>query len=162
MASPLACPSGCWWASPRAERHTDSRAQALPQRTGGHIHKRQPRRGMPFKVAVQFAQFEQVAHRKQPGFGPGRIEHRRRMALGKDKAIVVVVMRVFGQVTHVPEEECGHDVRRRTARSRMPAPRRGGRRDRMNPQLIRDPLQFRYVYIVHESANCIRRGAKGK
>jgi hypothetical protein len=44
----------------------------------------------------------------------------------------------------------------------MPAARRRRRLDRMNPQLIRDSLQFLNINVVHESGNCIQEEIKGK
>jgi hypothetical protein len=44
----------------------------------------------------------------------------------------------------------------------MTAARRRRRRNRMNPQLIGNALQFLDVNVVHESGKCIRRGIKGK
>ncbi len=121
---------------PRAKRHAHAHAQALAQRTRRHVHKRQPRRRMPFKVAVQFAQRVQMLAREKPQFRPGRIKQRRGVALGKDEAVVVGVMRIFRIEPHVPEKQSRHQVRRRAAGSGMPAARRRRGRDGVNSQLV--------------------------
>src|SRR5438874_3513894 len=71
-------------------------------------------------------------------------------------------MRVLRIKTHVPEEQRGDEVGRRTTRSGMSAARRRGCGDGMNPQLIGNALQRFNVYIVHEGANIRRSFAKGK
>ena len=97
---------------PRAQRHAHADAQALAQRAGRHVHERQARRRMAFQVAAELAQLEQVLHREQPRLRPGRIEQRRGVALGKNEPVVVVVMGILRVVTHVPEEQRRHQVRR--------------------------------------------------
>ena len=146
----------------RTQRHAHAHAQALAERTGRHIHERQPGSGMSFKIAPDLAQLEQFLRREKAGLGPGRIQQRRRVTLRENESIVVEIVRVLWLIPHVPEEKRGHNVGRGTARGRVPAAcsRRGG--NRMNPQLIGDALQCLDVNIVHESTNCMRGKAKGK
>ena len=125
---------------PRAQRHADADAQALAQRAGRHIRKRQARGRMAFEVAAELAELEQVLHREQPGLRPGGVQQRRGVAFGEDEAVVVVVVGILRVVAHVPEEQGRHHVGRRTARGGMPAARRRGRGDGMNPQLAGDAL----------------------
>ena len=117
---------------------------------------------MAFEVAAELAQLEQFLRREQPGLGPGRVQQRRGVAFGENEAVVVVVMRVLRVVAHVPEEQRRHQVRRRTARSGMPAARRRGRRNGMNPQLVGDALQALNINVVHEFGNCRPESPKGK
>ena len=105
---------------------------------------------MAFEVAAELAQLEQFLDREQAGLRPGRVQQRRRVALGQDEPVVVVIVRVLGVVAHVPEKEGGHHVRRRTARGRMPAARRRRGRNGMNPQLVGDSLQKFDVCLNHD------------
>ena len=125
----------------RGERHARADAQALAERAGGHVHESQTRSRMPFEIAIKLAEFQKVAGGKQAGFRPRGIQQRRGMAFGKDETIVVVVAGILRVVPHVAEEQRGHHVRRRTARGRVSAARRGGRMDRVNPQLVRNAFQ---------------------
>ena len=81
---------------PGAKRHADADAQALAQRTGGHIDKRQARRGVAFEVASELAQLQQFFNREQPGLSPGRVQQRGRMAFGENETVVVVVLGFLG------------------------------------------------------------------
>ena len=51
---------------PRGQRHADADAEALAERAGGHIHKRQPRGGMAFEVAAELAQLQQFSAGNKP------------------------------------------------------------------------------------------------
>src|SRR5437867_3777212 len=108
---------------------------------------------MAFEVATELAQLQQIFGGKKPGLGPGGIEQRGSVAFGQNEPVVIVEMWMFRIITHVPEEQRGHDVSRRTARGGMPAACGGGCADRMNPQLIGNALQTFNVNIVHECAN---------
>ncbi len=48
----------------RGQRHADSHAQTLAQRTRRHVHERQPRRRMAFQVGADLAQLQQILCRK--------------------------------------------------------------------------------------------------
>ena len=67
---------------------------------------------MAFEVAAELAELEQVLRREKAGFSPGCVEERGCVAFGKDETVVIVVMRIFGVVAHVGEEQRRHDVRR--------------------------------------------------
>src|SRR5947208_432594 len=108
---------------------------------------------MAFEVAAELAELQQIFGRKKPRFGPGGIEQRGGVAFGQNESVVIVEMWILGIITHVPEEQRGDDVSRRTAGGRMAAARGGGCVDRMNPQLIGNALQTFNVNIVHECAN---------
>ena len=108
---------------------------------------------MAFKVATELAQLQQIFGGKKAGLGPGGVEQRGGVALGQNEPIIIVEMWIFGIITHVPEEQRGHNIGRRTAGGGMSAARGGGCVDRMNSQLIGNALQTFNVNIVHEFAN---------
>ena len=105
---------------------------------------------MTFEIGTQLTKFHQVFHGKQTRLGPGRIKQRRSVTLRQYEPIIIMIMRVLRVITHVPKEKRCDDIRGRTARSRMSAPRRRRCVDRMDPQLIGDSLKTFYVNIVHE------------
>src|SRR6266702_3188939 len=88
----------------RAQRHAHAGAQSLSEGASRHVHERQARCGMAFEVAAELAKLEQFLRREKPRLGLGRIEQRRRMTLGKNEPVVVVIMRVLRVKAHVPEE----------------------------------------------------------
>ncbi len=88
----------------RAQRHADAGAQSLSEGACRHVHERQARCRMAFEVAAELAKLEQFLRREKPRLGPGRIEQRRGMTLGKNEPVVVVIMRVLRVKAHVPEE----------------------------------------------------------
>ena len=45
---------------PRGERHAGADAQALAERAGRHVHKRQPRRGMAFEICLLYTSQSQA------------------------------------------------------------------------------------------------------
>ena len=104
---------------------------------------------MAFEVAADFAQLEQVARGKQSGLGPGRVEQRGGVAFGKNEAVVVVVFRILRIVTHVAEKQRGHQVRHGATGGGVAAARSGGRRNRVDSQLVRDSLQQFNVSFNH-------------
>ena len=118
--------------------------------------------GCPSRSLPELAQLQQFFRREQAGFGPGRIEQRRGMALGEDKPVIIMIMRVFRVIAHVPEKQRGHDVRCRAAGGRVSAAGRGGGSDGMNPQLIGDSLQQLDVDVVHEWQTVFSRRGKEK
>ena len=124
---------------PRAESHARPDAQTLPQRTSGHIHERQARRGMAFNIAAQLAQGEQIFRRQETSLRPRGIEQRGRVAFGENEPVVVRVARVFGIVAHVAKKKSRHQIGGRAARAGMTTPGRGRGIDGMNAQLIGDP-----------------------
>ena len=146
----------------RGQRHAGPDAQALAERAGGHVHERQARRRMAFEVAAVFAELQQIVHGKQTGFRPRGVKDRRGVPFGKNETVVVVIVRIFRVVTHVPEKQRRHHVRRRQARSRMAAARGGGGVNRMNAQLVRNALQQFNVSINHGARKLREKPAKAK
>ncbi len=126
---------------PRGQRHAHADAQPLSERSGGHVGKRQARGGMPFEVRGVFAQLQQGLDREQSGLGPRRVEQRGGVSFGEDKAVVVMEMRMLGIIAHVPEEQCGHEIRGGQAGRGMSTAGGGGGGDRVNAQLVGDSLQ---------------------
>jgi hypothetical protein len=62
------------------------------------------------------------------------------MTFGKNEPIIIVKMRTLRVISHMPEEQRGDEIRRRTTRSGMTAARRSCCGYRMNPQLIGNAL----------------------
>ena len=110
----------------RVERGADRRAQALAQRSGRHVHERQPRRRMPFEIRGEQPQVGELLARDEARLGPHRVEQRRRVPLRHHQAIGQGMLRVSGVEAHLGEEQRRHQVRRRHAGRRM-ATARGGR-----------------------------------
>jgi len=123
------------------ERDADRGANALTQRSGRHVDERQARRGVPFEIAVDPPQLQEIVRRHESRLGPGRVEQRRRVALGEHEAIVLVVLRIPRVESHVAEEERRDDIRGRAAARRMAAAGRTRGAHGGNAQSGRDPLQ---------------------
>ena len=145
---------------PRGQRHASADAQALAERTGRHVHERQPRRGMAFEIGGEFAQRQQFARGKEAGLRPRGVEERRGVAFRQNETVVVVVVRILRVVSHVAEKQRGRQVRRRAARSGMAAARRGGGRDGMDAQLVCDALQKFNVSLNHGTRSLSGRREK--
>ena len=127
--------------APGVERDADRGADALPERSGRHVDERKARRRVPFQIAVDPAEPEQIVRRHETRLGPGGVEQRRGMPLREDEAVVVVVPRVPRVEPHVPEEQRRDEVGGRAAARRMPAARRARGAHRGDPQSGRDLLQ---------------------
>ena len=87
------------------------------------------------------------------------------MAFGKNETVVVGVVRILRVEPHVAEKQRRHDVRRRTAGGGMSAARRRGRRNRVDPQLVRDPRQVflnSHIHLLIETLRTAPRKAKLK
>ena len=108
----------------RVEGDADRGTDALPQRPGRHVDERQPRRRVPFQVAVDAPEAMQLVRWHVPRLRPSGVEQRRRVPLGQHEAVAVVVLRPARVEAHVAEEERRDEVRRRAATRRMAAPRR--------------------------------------
>ena len=124
----------------RVQRRPDRRTDALPERARRHVDERQARRRMPFEVGVDAAQLEQLAPVERAGLSPRGVENRRGVALRKDEAIGVGIVRIAGIEAHFGEEQRGHQVGHRAAAGRMAAGRLRGRADRVDAQARGDVL----------------------
>ena len=123
------------------ERDAHRGADALPERSGRHVHERQARRRVPFEIAIDLSQPEQIVRRHEAGLGPGGVEQRRRVPLREDEAVVVVVLRVPWVEPHVAEEQGGDEVGGRAATRRMAAARSARGAHGRYAQTGRDTLQ---------------------
>src|SRR5438105_14299957 len=117
---------------------------------------------MPFQVAAELAQRKQFLSGEQAGLGPRSIQQWRSVALRENEPVVDVIKRIFRVIPHVSEEQRGYQIRGRTTRSGMSAPRRRRCRNRMNAQLIGDYLQTFDVNIVHEWRKLYSANSKRK
>ena len=127
----------------RVERDADGGAEALAERAGGDIDKRQARRRVPFEVRRELAQLELLVAREEADRGPRRVEQWRRVTLRQDEAILRGVVRLLRVEAHLREEQRGHDVRGRTTGRRVTAPGRRGRADGVDAELGGDVTQDR-------------------
>ena len=84
----------------------------MPERPGGDVHERQPRRGMAFEVGSERAQLHQTLAGEEPCLGPRSIENRRGVPLREHEAIVVGIAGILRIEVHLPEEQDRHDVGR--------------------------------------------------
>ena len=132
-----------------AQGHADPDAEPLAERAGRYVHKGQARRRMPLEVGPELAELEEVLGGEKTGLGPGGVKQRGGMAFGENETVIVMVMRVFGVVAHVAEEQGRDQIGRRAARGGMAAGRRGCRRNRVNSQLVGDALQRLNINIIH-------------
>ena len=119
----------------RIERRADRRANALAERPGRDVDKRQPRRRVAFEVGVQLPQVQQVSARKEPRLRPGGVENRRRMPLRQHEAVVVGILRVLRIETHLAKEERRDNLGGGHAGRRVTRTRFGRRRNRVDPKL---------------------------
>ena len=119
----------------RVERRAHRRANALAERAGRDVDKRQPRRRMAFEVGVDLPQVEQIRARKEPRVRPGRVEDRRRMPLRQHEAVVVGILRVLRIEAHLAKEERRDHLGRGHAGRRVTGTRFGRRGDRVDPEL---------------------------
>ena len=117
------------------------RADALPERSGRDIDERQPRRRVSLEIRPDRPQLQQLFARKQPGFGPRRVQNRRGVPLRQHEPIVVDVLRVLRIEPHLAEEERGDDLGRRQAARRMSGSRFGRGPHRIDAELSGDVLQ---------------------
>jgi len=87
------------------------------------------RRGgrMAFEFTGELTERQQFGIGTKTIFRPRGVKQRRGVAFREDETVVVVIVRVLGVVAHLAKEKRGHDVRCRTAGSRMTAARCGGR-----------------------------------
>src|SRR4051812_33349834 len=100
---------------------------------------------MPFEIRVEFPQCEQLLTRDDPRLGPCGVQDRRRMPLGENEAIVVLVARIRAVVAHLGEEEGRHQFGHGTARAGMTRTCFTGREHRIDAQTRSNVLQRRYA-----------------
>ncbi len=121
--------------APRVERRSHTRADALAERAGRHVDKRQSRRRVPLEVGVEPAQLEQIRAGEEPGVRPGRVENRRRVPFRQHEAVVVGILRVLRIEAHLAKKDGRDNLGRGHARRRMTAPGLGRRLDRIDTKL---------------------------
>ena len=97
-------------------------ADALAERAGGDVDERQPRRRMAFEIGADLAQLQQLGAIERAGLGPGRVQHRRGVALRQHEPIAVRVLRILRIEAHLGEEQRRHDVGRRQQLVGWPLP----------------------------------------
>ena len=105
----------------RVQRRADRRADALTERAGGDVDERQPRRRMTFEIRPDLAQLHQLGAIEGAGFGPRRVQNRRRVPLRQDEAIAVRILRILWIEPHLRKKESGHQIRHRHAARRVAA-----------------------------------------
>ena len=138
--------------APRVQRAADGCADALAERTGRHVDKRQPRRRMPFEIGTELAQLEQLGAIECPGFGPGRVENRRGVPLRQDEAIAARVVRVFRIEPESRRRTGPRGCRPPSAAGRMTAAGFGCRAHRVDTQPGRNVGECRNEYgTIHVS-----------
>ncbi len=142
--------------APRVQRHPQPYRQPLPQRPRGHVHERQPGRRVALQLRRELAQGEQLRLRDGPRLRPRRVQHRRGVPLGQDEDIRRRIPRISRVIPHHREEQRGHNLGRRGATRRVPAPRLRRGPDRMDSQ-PRSPIpQSRHQFRVRCSRCHIR------
>src|SRR5262249_39022752 len=97
---------------------------------------------------------------EQSSFGPHRVKDRRGVTLGEDKTVVVMIARVLGIITHVTEEQSGHQFGSGTAGRGMAAAGGGRGSDRMDAQLVGNSLQQLKISFNHGAGNLGNRNGK--
>ena len=142
--------------------HADRGADALAERSGRHVHERQPRRRVPLQVGIDPPQLQQLGAIERAGLGPRRVEQRRRVSLRENEPVAARVLRVLRIEAHLGEEERRDEIRGRKAARRMSAAGLGSRARRIDPQTRRDVLESRNELRsidCHGSAS-LSRGAR--
>jgi hypothetical protein len=127
--------------APRVERGADGGTDALAERSGGHVDEGQARRRVPFEIRSDVAQLEQLFTRERAGFGPRRVQNRRRMSFRQDEAVRVRVVRIFRIESHLAEEQRRHQLGHRAAARRMTAAGFRGGANRIDAKPCRDVLE---------------------
>jgi len=120
--------------TPGIERRTDGGADALTQRAGGDVHKRQPWSRVTLEIRSDLAKVHQLASIERTRFGPQRVQDRRGVALRQHEPVSLDVMRVFRIEPHLREEERRQQVGGGAARRGMSAARFGCRLHRVDPE----------------------------
>ena len=120
------------------QRDADAVRQALAERSGGHVHPGQTRRG---GVTLQARAEAAVAgHQLLVGDDPdgleGRVRQGRRVSLREDQVVITRVVRVVPVIAEMPAHQHSHQVGGGHARGGMPGPGRGARPDGVHPQLL--------------------------
>ena len=128
---------------PRVERDADRGTDALTERAGRHVDKRQAWRRVPFEVRSELAQLQQLRAIERAGFGPRGVEQRRGVALRQHEAVAARMVRVFRIETHLGKKQRRHQIGGGAAAGRMPAGRCRGRPHRVDAKTRRDVLQGR-------------------
>src|SRR5947208_7958207 len=111
-----------------------SDAEALTERSAGHVDERQPRRRMPFEIAVELTEGHERLARDHADRRPRGIEQRGRVAPAQHEAIAGHGSRILGIEAHDREEQGGHDVGGRGGARGMTTSGRRRRTDRVDAQ----------------------------
>ena len=127
----------------RIERDADGRAQALAERAGRHVDKRQPRRRMALEGRADGSELEQLVATEGAGLGPRRIEQRRGVPLRQHEAIGVRGAGVLRIEPELAEEQRRDDFGGGHARGRMATAGLGGGSDRVDAKAMGDVLEGR-------------------
>ena len=125
------------------ERRADCGADALTERAGRDVDKRQARRRMALEIRAKGPQLEQIGAVERARFRPRGVEDGRRVPLRHDEAIALGVVRVARIEAHLGKEGRRDEIGRRAATGRMAAAGLGGRSQRIDPQPRRDVLECR-------------------
>ena len=125
----------------RVQRDPHGGADALAERSGRDVHKRQPRRRMPFQIGIDPAQFQQLGPIERACRSPRGVQHGRRVALREHEPIAARMRRIGRIEAHFGEKQTGDQIRRRAAAGRMAAAGLGRRSDRIDAQPGRDICQ---------------------
>ena len=111
---------------PARHRDADADRQALAERAGGHVGRRDPRRGVALEPRVELAERQQLLVVDRADRLQDRVVERRRVALGEDQVVVGRVVRVGVVELAGARRSAPPSGRRRTSR-------RSGGRSRPRP-----------------------------
>jgi hypothetical protein len=118
------------------ERDSDGEGKTLPERPGGDIDPREDRNGMPFELASELPEGEELFVRERPGSLVEGIEQRRRMAFRENLMVVARVLGVVEVVVEILREQDRPQIRRRHRRGRGARIPDGRAPDRVDAQLL--------------------------
>ena len=138
------------------ERHPDADRQTLAQRAGRDVHPRDEWCGMPLQPAPELPVGHELLVRDRPGGLVDRVEERRGVSLGEDKAVVLGALRCVEVVAEVLRDEDRHQVRGRHRGRRVTGPGRRAAADGVDAQLLSELLPA--LDVVHVPSSVVRHG----
>ena len=117
-------------------RDADADRQALAERAGGDVGRRDPRRRVALQPRAELAERQQLLVVDRADRLQHRVVQRRRVALGEDQVVVGRVLRVRVVQPQMPVEQDGHQVGGGHRGGGVARAGGGRRADRVHPQLL--------------------------
>ena len=145
----------------RRQRHAERERNAFAQRSRRSLQRRKKAHvRMALVHRAQLAKRVQLVRGTVSGLGHHRVEHRRGVALGQDKAVAVRPFGIGGIVPHDAEVEREQNFNGRKRSARMPGARRANHFDNRPAHALGHYRQFiQTLRLLHGSLHCNSRAA---